>query len=362
MKEPTHVLYIDDEQANLDSFRASFRREFKMTLALSAEEGLEILAREPGIQVIISDQRMPKMTGVEFFERVIKIYPEKIRILLTGFSDIQAVVEAINMGNVYRFIDKPWDFEAIRIAVINGRELYDTRKEIVLKNESLRKANEELDRFVYSVSHDLRSPLMSILGLVNLAKSKLHDPEAQEYLTMMEGQVGKLDEFIHQLIDYYKSKHDDRPPQIIDLPKLIDSIVADFDHHNERDRVKISCESNIDFEFKANEMSLRLILNNLISNAIKFHRPEEENQQVQIKAYNEGENVIIEISDNGIGIEMGSQDRIFEMFYRGTSRSFGSGLGLYIVRETARYLGGDVKLESELGQGSTFRVSIPSKH
>lgn len=361
MTEQTHVLYIDDEQANLDSFRASFRREFKMSLAISAEEGLEVLAKEPGIQVIISDQRMPKMTGVEFFEKVIKLYPDKIRILLTGFSDIQAVVEAINMGNVYRFIDKPWDFEAIRIAVINGRELYDARKEIILKNESLRKANQELDRFVYSVSHDLRSPLMSILGLVNLAKTKLHDNEAQEYLGMMESQVQKLDEFIHQLIDYYKSKHDDRPPVEIDMAQLIDSILTDFKHYPDREGLNIDTSINLDAHFRTNEMSLRLILNNLISNAIKFHRPDETQRNVGIKVYNENNMVCIEIADNGIGIDHESQNRIFEMFYRGTSRSFGSGLGLYIVKETARYLGGDVEIISELGKGSTFKVVLPSK-
>src|SRR5919202_907707 len=111
-----NVLYIDDEPHNLVSFRASFRRFFNVYTAESASEGTKILATTE-IHVILSDQRMPKMTGIEFFESILNIYPDPIRILITGYTDITAVIDAINRGQVYKYLTKPWHEEEIRIFI-----------------------------------------------------------------------------------------------------------------------------------------------------------------------------------------------------------------------------------------------------
>jgi len=169
------VLYVDDEQNNLNAFRAAFRRDFRIYTAINAVEALKHLKKYPDIKVIIADQRMPDITGVEFFEKVRFIYPNKVRVILTGYSDISAVIDAINKGQVYRFIDKPWNHEMIKNTVSNATEIYDTRKNLHDKNASLQRAYNELDKFVYSVSHDLRSPLMSILGIANLAELDVTD-------------------------------------------------------------------------------------------------------------------------------------------------------------------------------------------
>lgn len=138
------VLYVDDEVNNLQAFKATFRRDYKIFLAESAMEGRELL-KEQEVDVIITDQRMPDETGVEFLESVIPIYPEPIRILLTGYSDIQAVIDSINKGKVYHYLTKPWEEDYLKTVVKNAYEVYALRKENKQLTDSLLKANDQLE-------------------------------------------------------------------------------------------------------------------------------------------------------------------------------------------------------------------------
>lgn len=122
------VLYVDDEINNLNSFKAAFRRDFEIFTAISAKEGRKILDSQE-IGVIITDQRMPGMTGIEFLESIIQVYPDTIRILLTGFSDINAVMDAINRGQVYKYLVKPWQNDELKMYIENALEIYHLRKE-----------------------------------------------------------------------------------------------------------------------------------------------------------------------------------------------------------------------------------------
>ena len=144
LPEKISILYIDDETNNLVSFKATFRRDFKIFTAESAKEGQETL-KNNNIQVIISDQRMPEMTGVEFFESIIESHPEQIRILLTGYSDIQAVIDAINKGQVYRYINKPWNEHELKMTIENAFEVYRLRKENKQLTKELIRANKQLE-------------------------------------------------------------------------------------------------------------------------------------------------------------------------------------------------------------------------
>ncbi|WP_295652996.1 response regulator [uncultured Mucilaginibacter sp.] len=138
------VLYVDDEIHNLNSFKAAFRRDFNIFTAQSAKEGRKILDQNE-IAVIVTDQRMPVMTGIEFLESIIHIYPDTIRILLTGFSDINAVMDAINRGQVYKYLVKPWADEELKMYIQNAMEIYHLRKENQDLAEKLEKANKQLD-------------------------------------------------------------------------------------------------------------------------------------------------------------------------------------------------------------------------
>lgn len=144
MSAKINVLYIDDEIHNLSSFKATFRREFNITTTESAEEALKILERET-IHVILSDQRMPKITGIEFFESIQEIFPNPIRILMTGYTDINAVIDAINRGQVYKYLTKPWIEDDVKIFVEKAFEVYRLRKENIDLTSKLLDANRKLE-------------------------------------------------------------------------------------------------------------------------------------------------------------------------------------------------------------------------
>jgi response regulator RpfG family c-di-GMP phosphodiesterase len=143
-EEKIKILYVDDEENNLQAFKATFRRDYKIFIAISAKEGEEILSKEK-VDIIITDQRMPEKTGVEFLESIIPIHPEPIRLLLTGYTDIQAVIDAINKGQVYHYLTKPWEEDYLRTVIKNAYEVYALRKENERLTDALIKANAQLE-------------------------------------------------------------------------------------------------------------------------------------------------------------------------------------------------------------------------
>jgi len=142
--EKIRILYVDDEEHNLQAFRATFRRDYKIFIAISGEEVRKILEQED-IEIIITDQRMPEETGVEFLESIIPHYPSPIRILLTGYTDIQAVIDAINKGQVYHYLTKPWEEDYLRTVIKNAYEVFSLRSENERLTQALIKANEQLE-------------------------------------------------------------------------------------------------------------------------------------------------------------------------------------------------------------------------
>ncbi|TNE29500.1 MAG: hybrid sensor histidine kinase/response regulator [Bacteroidetes bacterium] len=353
------VLYVDDEQNNLNSFRANFRREYDVYTAISAQEGIEVLAKEP-IEIIVADQRMPGMTGVEFFENVVDDYPDCIRILLTGYADIEAVINAINKGQIYKFISKPWNEDTLRVAINNAKDIYDARRELKEKNISLQKAYDELDRFVYSVSHDLRAPLVSIQGVIYLANQEVKDEKAIEYFNMTKEMVDKLDEFIHNIIDYYKSTHEGNMTVEVDLNKMLKDISDEYRYHPAMEQTTLEYQVEGVSTFTTNEVKLRIILNNLISNAIKYRDEVKSQHHVAVRITGGHSGMEIQVVDNGVGISEDNQEKVFQMFYRDAKGNSGSGLGLYLVKEAVKRLGGTITVNSAKGEGTTMTVSLPN--
>lgn len=144
IKDKINVLYVDDESANLAAFKATFRRDFNIFLAESAKEGKEILIKNE-IEIILTDQRMPEKTGVEFLQSILDEYPDPIRILVTGYSDMNAVKDAINKGQVYKYIEKPWDNDFMKMIIEKSYEVFCLRKENKELTRKLLRANEQLE-------------------------------------------------------------------------------------------------------------------------------------------------------------------------------------------------------------------------
>lgn len=144
MSKNVKILYVDDEAHNLQAFYANFRRDFTIFTAESGAEGLEIFKNEE-INIILTDQRMPNMTGIEFLVEAQKVDPEPMRILITGYSDINAVVDAINEGQVYRYLNKPWHYDDLKSTVMSAFEVFSLRRENRELTDNLARANEQLE-------------------------------------------------------------------------------------------------------------------------------------------------------------------------------------------------------------------------
>ena len=359
MSEKVKILYVDDEENNLNSFRANFRKEYQVFTALNAKNAFEVL-KENNINIIISDQRMPETTGVEFLEQTVKLYPESVRLLITGQADIEVVIEAINRGQVSKYIQKPWDWEKLAIALDNCATIYQSREELKLKNKELHKINEELNKFVYSVSHDLRSPLTSIMGVINLTKLIPELRPADTYFEMIEGRIHKLDDLIKKIINYYKNAGAEDVVEEINFTLLVSSVWELLKYQNS----DISFNLNVDQKtiFKGDFYRLEVVFENLISNAIKYQYPGNKNAFINIEINVDEKNAIILLSDNGIGINPKYIDSIFKLFFRSENsiNVEGTGIGLYIVKEAMEKMGGHIKVFSGPSQGTSFELIIPN--
>jgi two-component system sensor histidine kinase/response regulator len=355
-----NILYLDDEINNLQSFKAKFRKDYTIFLANSATEAYQILADTPEIQIVISDQRMPEVTGVDFFAAMLTQFPNPIRILLTGYSDMSSVIDAINKGHVYRYIEKPWDDYEMKLAIENAFQFYFINTQLKRKNEELQKKNEELNRFAYSASHDLKAPVKSMQGILNLAR--LERKSEDDLLFLLGKSVKKLDYFINNITDYYKNTRSEKSFNEIDFNKILkDSIEIIKESHNcSVEDINFVISVHQKTPFINDEFRLNVIISYLLSNAIKYQKIYAEDKTITIAIEVSEKSAQIKISDNGIGISDQHKDHIYKMFYRGTSQSTGSGIGLYIVKETLEKLEGKIYMTSKENQGTTFDIEIPN--
>jgi len=238
------------------------------------------------------------------------------------------------------------------------RRLHILADEVKEKNDNLEKTNAELDRFFYSTSHDLRSPLLSIKGLVNIARHDTRDPHIQQYLAMMAERVDKLDSFINDIIDYSRNARTEILKEPVNVEKLLDDVTENFKFLDGAERITFNKNITVS-EVIVDKSRLTIVLSNLISNAIKYHNTHQAEPWISATVSQTQNNLALVIADNGPGISSEKQSKIFEMFYRGTEQSKGSGLGLYIAKEAIEKMNGTIAVESTEGIGTTFIVSLP---
>lgn len=226
-------------------------------------------------------------------------------------------------------------------------------------NEELRHANREMDRFVYSVSHDLRAPLSSVLGLIELTQGDTSDEQTLQSLDLMKSSVKKLDGFIQDILDYSKNARTEVQSEVIDLKSLLDEVSDGLQYMNREKHVAIIKNVTGSNSFVSDRKRLIIILNNLVSNAIRYYDPKAPEPYVSIDIHVESGQAQIKVKDNGTGIAQEYQSRIFDMFFRASKSASGSGLGLYILKEAVEKLNGTIKLWSMPGEGSEFSLTIP---
>jgi signal transduction histidine kinase len=229
------------------------------------------------------------------------------------------------------------------------------------QNKELIKTNSELDRFVYSVSHDLRAPLSSMLGIIEISLDVTEEELIRQHLSMLKGNVKKLDGFIGDILDYSRNARMEVKNERIIFADLLNEIKGNLKYMGGAHRlVDIKIELNDNAPVFSDKTRLSIVLNNLISNAIRYQNQAINDPFVKIQIDTAGNQTVLTISDNGIGIRKEYHEKIFDMFYRVSEASVGSGLGLYIVKEAITKIDGVVELQSEPGKGSIFIITIPN--
>jgi signal transduction histidine kinase len=246
----------------------------------------------------------------------------------------------------------------VRMNENSENRLHDASIELRAKNTALEKTNLELDRFLYSTSHDLRAPLMSVKGLISLAQTEKLTPETEKYLRMMDERVDRLDGFIRDIIDFARNGRTEISVESVQVNNLVNEVFDNLRFMDSTMPIALHNKIPENIVIRSDAGRLHVVLNNLVSNAIKYRHP-EGSAWVKVSAEQTDDQVIIAVSDNGRGIAAAHLPRVFDMFYRATDHSKGSGLGLYIVKETLEKLNGSISLHSEVDKGSAFTLSLP---
>ena len=246
----------------------------------------------------------------------------------------------------------------IAYVVIIINKLVKSEHELIKKNKDLTVINREMDTFVYSASHDLRSPITSLKGLVQITLHENKEPKVEKYLNLMNTVTDKLDTFIKEIIDFSRNKRTTVNNETLSLKNIIEESIAQNKYLPGARNILIEKEINVDTIY-ADALRMKIILNNVISNAIKYSDEQKNNKVIVIKTCRSGAYCIIEIEDNGIGISEEYHERIFDMFFVTENNQKGTGLGLYIVKETVEKLNGTISVESKKDIGTKFIIKIP---
>ncbi len=388
--QPTHnLLIIDDETEIVKALRRQFRRQYTVYTAESAQAGYEVMTSVP-IHAIISDQRMPGMNGSEFFSKVKHEYPDAIRLLLTGFADVQAVIAAINDGNIFRYITKPWDpleldtivreaFERHDLILSNRSLLHNLRRandllearvaertaELSLVNEQLVMLNTQKDNFMGTVVHDLRGPLGTIKMCLELIQDA-HVPAAHKgnFFDAMDTTIEKMLGLLNDLLDINAIETGKLAlePEVVNISAFIDRVYQLNVHLGARKQITLLTEIAPDVDTaRFDPKRIEQVLDNLLGNAFKFSFAETT---VRLAVTHSADALVFTVTDQGQGIQPHELPRLFGAFQRTSTMPTGSesstGLGLSICKRIVDLHGGVIRVDSVYGAGTTFTFCLPA--
>jgi ligand-binding sensor domain-containing protein/signal transduction histidine kinase len=302
----------------------------------------------------VGSERQAKYTNLPYGEYTFKVVASDNSGVWSG-----SVAELNLFVTPYFYETKAFVVLAITIFIVLTYTIYTLQTRAVSRrNRELVKLNSELDRFAYSVSHDLKAPLSSIQGLVNVARLD-EGANASIYYDRIEKSVDKLNKFIKDIINYSKNSRLVVTKELINIRSLVEQVMEGLSNVHEENEINIVVDINSNLNIKTDKARFVFILNNLITNALRYADLEKEAPFVHIKASIIKNKLVFTVIDNGQGIEKKHHKKIFEMFFRANEKSTGSGLGLYIVNESTTKLGGKIELESEYKMGTTMRLILP---
>ncbi|MBT1700210.1 PAS domain S-box protein [Fulvivirgaceae bacterium PWU4] len=284
----------------------------------------------------------------------------------TGFKDVEIINYnkdgkpywvSIEVQPIYDRAGQVTQFIAIQSDITERKA---TQHALLERNEELVKINAELDRFVYSASHDLRAPIASLLGLIEVARLEKSLDNIENLLNMQKTSLLRLDRFIRDIVDHSRNMRLSVEPEAVNFEHIVHATFEQLQFMDNVNRLRKVINIKQAVKFYTSPTRLDIIFNNLISNAIKYADLRKEDPFLEITVSLNQAGAEIRVRDNGEGIPAESLPKIFDMFFRASGRGSGSGLGLYIVKEAIQKIGGNVQVRSEYGQGTEFVVEIPN--
>lgn len=280
-------------------------------------------------------------------------HPEATRQLSEGFTSTNGQINFLCALSQCGFF--AWFI--IRDHSISQKLLLISKSKIEIKNAELIKTNSEMDHLVYSISHDLRAPIASALGLIEISKLESDPEKLKHYEILKEACLRRLDNFIYDILNYLKNNRLGVEISPLSIKDEIHNSIEMNSIYNENVKVTVECE--YEGEIFTDKNRLRMILNNIISNAFRYAKPNVLDKTIHIRVKNNFPNIEISITDNGVGINKEYMEKIFDMFFKTDEKTKGSGLGLYITKEALAKIKGSITVWSEKGVGSIFTIIIP---
>lgn len=288
---------------------------------------------------------------LEFAEKLLALTPKVL-----ANKRMQAIEEQLDFSGELRDLEIRIVSSGSDEVMAIVRDLSDRKK---MERNLIRK-NFELDSFIYRSSHDLKSPINSMMGLLEIMSMEDMPPEIRRYVDLMSQNVTRLDSFIQNLTDFSRINHFGTQFEKIEFKEMIKEVWEGLGFLGSIELVNKQVKQTGDYAWYGDNFHIKVILSNLISNAVKYQDHLKKEAVVSVKAHIESDAITLTVTDNGIGIPEEFRERMYDLFFRASSQSFGTGLGLYIVRNAVEKLNGQISLESEEGKGSSFRVILPN--
>lgn len=334
--------------------------------------------------VILLDYNLRETTGIQVLKKIRVSNQDAFVFFLSGQEEIDIAIDSIKHGAFGYVVKDEWGLSnileeikgIISYQAMAGGGKYTTshligltdyiaervqKEQIVAsKNGQLTKLNSELDKFVYHTSHNLRGPLTSMMGLINLAKIEEEAFHKETFLSMMEKMVHKLDYTLKDIIDHSVNSRTEIKREEVNLQEMIDHTFQDLYYLEGTSYISKQVRIEQDSIWLSDINRLKIIFHNLASNAIQYHDLSKPSPFISVKVSVEKDLVLINFTDNGSGIPEWYVEKMFDMFTRGTTRSSGAGLGLYIVKETINMLKGNIEVVTKINQGTEFNITLPN--
>jgi two-component system sensor histidine kinase/response regulator len=365
------ILIVDDEKDNLEALQRLLRNQYAVTVTTSPFEALKLVQKNE-FSVIVSDQRMPEMTGVELLEKSKHIAPTTTRILLTGYTDIDSVIGAINRGNIYRYIAKPWDPEDLRLTLRQADEAYNLRREIEKKNEALTKSNSDLKkaleslrtldkakaRFLSLISHELNTPLTiltSYAALLSDRKSSFPD-DIKKGIGAVSEAAARFSQIVSEVLTYVRLESEGEfTLQSCNLNALCKTVVGEIEPEAAKRKIRVSSQLAQGLTSLCDPEKLKVALRKLLGDAL-LHAP--ANGEVRLIASKNSGMIHFSVWRAG---EVLSSEAFSPLVSPGPEMNHQKNLGLSlaIFKLIVEGHGAEVTLESTSAKGTTIRFSLP---